>query len=753
MPAKPHLSTAARWAWMLSLLGVATASGVLAYLLSIGATTPRGFIERHQAWLFWVNMGVGAVLGLVVLGAALRLSLRVQRGRFGAQLLGRMALVFAAVALIPGLLIYTVSASFVNRSVESWFDIRLAAALEAGLNLGRATLDVKVDELAAQARQGAQTVADLGGGSPALTLERLREQLRAERVALVSANGQVLIEVVDTTTANVSPVLQPRERMDTTLIQRASRDGTAARLEGLDDEAAALAGAVRIRAFARVPATDFKLTEGERYLLVVHAPPTSLIANALAVQNASQEYQRRALERAGLRQMYLGTLTLVLVLAVFIALLLAIQLGNRLAKPLLLLADGMRQVAAGDLTRKPVSGSRDELGGLTRAFADMTDQLGQAREQAQGSLAALERARARLQTLLDNLTAGVMVFDGAQRLVSVNASATRILRQPVADLVGLPLDQRPGLAEFAQLIWPRYATLMGGADDRHSAEHWQLATDLALPGLSNPLTLLLRGAQLPDGQWLLVFDDISEVASAQRTQAWGEVARRLAHEIKNPLTPIQLSAERLEHKLATKLPDDADRSLLRRCVGTIVDQVQAMKQLVNEFRDYARLPAAQLAPLNLNALVVDVVALYPDAQDQGRLLWQPEAALPDILGDASQLRQVIHNLVQNALDAVSDRPDGRVVVDTKQSRHEDGRIRAVRLTLTDNGPGFAEHVLTRAFEPYVTTKSKGTGLGLAVVKKIADEHGATIRLSNLAGPDGTSPAGARVTFTFAQLAA
>jgi len=269
--------------------------------------------------------------------------------------------------------------------------------------------------------------------------------------------------------------------------------------------------------------------------------------------------------------------------------------------------------------------------------------------------------------------------------------------------------------------------------------------------------LLLRGAELPDGQWLLVFDDISELVSAQRTEAWGEVARRLAHEIKNPLTPIQLSAERLEHRLAAKLAEDSDRAMLTRCVGTIVNQVQAMKQLVNEFRDYARLPAARLAPLDLNALVQEVMTLYPDAIEQGRLLPQLESGLSWIQGDASQLRQVIHNLVQNGLDAVSDRPDGWVVVDTKQSRNDDGSVRAVRLTLTDNGPGFADQVLSRAFEPYITTKTKGTGLGLAVVKKIADEHAASIRLSNLP-PAPEQPAsttvsgGARVSLTFSQLA-
>ena len=752
-PRDSSRSQAVRWAWMLSLLAVAIASGALAFLLSIGATTPAGFFERHQRWLYWVNLGVGGLLGLVVLVAAVRLMLRVRRGRFGAQLLGRLALVLAGVSLLPGLLIYGVSYAFVNRSIESWFDERLASALDAGLNLGRATLDARVQELSAQARIGAQRVADEAGARSALTLERLREQWLAERVALLGPNGQVLSEVSDLRDTPVSPRLERADRVDMALLRRAERDGSAGRVEGLDEEPSQ--GHPRIVVIASVPSTGLSLTSSQRYLLVWQPLPSGLTANALAVQTAAQEYQRRIYERDGLRRMYLGTLTLVVILAVFIALLLAIQLGNGLAKPLLLLADGVRQVAAGDLTRKPVLASRDELGGLTRAFADMTEQLGQAREQAQLSMAALEQARARLQTLLDNLTAGVIVFDRERRIASVNASATRILRQPLAGAVGAPLGSLLALSGLDAVLWPRFDSLSDGAGP--GLEHWQLAHDLTLPQNPAPVTLLLRGAELPDGQWLLVFDDISELVSAQRTEAWGEVARRLAHEIKNPLTPIQLSAERLEHRLAAKLSEDTDRAMLTRCVATIVNQVQAMKQLVNEFRDYARLPAARLAPLDLNALVNDVIALYPDAVEQGRLRVQLETGLPTLMGDASQLRQVIHNLVQNALDAVSDRPDGRVVVDTKQSKHDDGTTRAVRLTLIDNGPGFAESVLRRAFEPYVTTKAKGTGLGLAVVKKIADEHAATIRLSNLPQPsDATAPealaGGARVSLTFTQLA-
>jgi len=268
-------------------------------------------------------------------------------------------------------------------------------------------------------------------------------------------------------------------------------------------------------------------------------------------------------------------------------------------------------------------------------------------------------------------------------------------------------------------------------------------------------TILARGSILPERRvgYVIVFDDVTDVISAQRSQAWAEVARRLAHEIKNPLTPIQLSAERMQFKLEAKL-EGADHALLLRAVATIVTQVQSMQTLVNEFRDYARLPAAQLTPLDLNALVTEVMALYGQALDNGLLSARLEPAMPRFLGDATQLRQVIHNLVQNALDAVADRPDGRVEVITSVARGEHGELRAERLTVIDNGPGFAEKVLKRAFEPYVTTKAKGTGLGLAVVKKIADEHGARLRAANLhAGDEADGPVtGARVSLSFSKFA-
>ncbi|WP_396267278.1 ATP-binding protein [Ideonella sp.] len=737
-----------RWGWGIALLAASGLGLVLAALLSLLAQGPERY-ERHIGWLFVVNAVVATLLLVVILVAAVRLVVRLRQGKFGSRLLIKLAGIFALVGVLPGALIYTVSYQFVSRSVEAWFDVRVARALDAGLALGKGTLNAMADDMGEKARGAALRLSERSRSEPELAvLERLREDLGAQEMAIVGASGQILVTVSTQTDA------EP-ERPSTLLLRQARSSRVATVVEGLEDEVGGSPKVVsRVRVLVPLPSNSLSLVpEGERFLMAVRVLPEALARDALIVQAAYRDYQQRILARDGLRRMYIGTLTLSLVLSVFGAVLLAVVLGNQLAKPLLLLAEGMRQVAAGDLSVKPVFASRDELGGLTRSFADMTGQLGSAREQAEASLRQLESARTRLQTILDNLTAGVIVFDRNKHIDTVNPGSTRILRAPLSAYVGRGLGDVPALEAFAQAVWQRFDTHQTSPEDGER-DHWQDAFELRVGADDDVLTLLVRGADLPRGARLMVFDDITEVVSAQRSAAWSEVARRLAHEIKNPLTPIQLSAERLQHKLEAKL-EATDAAMLNRSVATIVNQVQAMKQLVNEFRDYARLPAARLAAIDLNALVAEVLALYGNEQDLGQLQARCDPALPQIQGDPTQLRQVIHNLVQNGLDAVSGRSDARVQVSTELARFDDGRPRMVRLKVTDNGPGFSEKVLKRAFEPYVTTKSKGTGLGLAVVKKIADEHGARVRVGNLPPTDGSEAlaGGAQVSLSFSSFTA
>ncbi|MDO5626180.1 MAG: ATP-binding protein [Pseudomonadota bacterium] len=721
----------ARWTLWLAI-GALVGMGLVLIFLLAQATNNRLLYERHYARLFAINVVAAVLLALVIAWGIWRLLARLKRGKFGSRLLIKLAAIFGLVGVLPGLLIYVVSYQFVSRSIESWFDVKVEGALESGLTLARTSLDTQARDFGNQLRAASAALADTPEALAALPLEQIRTQLGATDVTLWSNAGR-LIAGTGQSRFDLNP-----ERPNPAMLRNLRAQGLATQIEGLDetgDGTTADAGGARIRALVLVSGRTIGLVGEQRLLQAVQPLPTALVAHALAVQEANREYQERALGRDGLRRMYIGTLTLSLFLAVFGAVLLAVALGKQLVTPLLMIADGVRQVAAGDLRPKLVLQGRDELVGLTRSFADMTQQLADARAAVNVSMREVDAARANLQTILDNLTAGVIVLDRAGLVQSSNPGATRILRAPLAAATGQALGALPALQAFADEVQAQF-TLFEGERQEHGLDHWQKAFELyghAGGGVAaEAVSLIARGAALPGGLRLLVFDDISEIVSAQRAQAWGDVARRLAHEIKNPLTPIQLSAERLEHKLADKLPEPS-RALLVKSVRTIVDQVAAMQRLVNEFRDYARLPTAELKPVDLNELIQEVLHLYASAVEGGRgvaapLVVECDSACPPILGDAQQLRQVIHNLVQNALDA------------TEQAQGEGASVilrtqwlpgpRRVRMSVIDRGQGFPDAILKRVFEPYVTTKAKGTGLGLAVVKKIADEHGARIDVSN-----------------------
>lgn len=722
-------SRTGRWAVGLGVVFMVGVAMVLLFLLTL-ATDNQAFYESNFTRLVAINIAVAAVLLLVLLWLSVRLAVRLRRRRFGSQLLLKLAAIFALVGFLPGLLIYTVSYQFVSRSIENWFDVRVETALNAGLNLGRTTLDTLVNDLTTKTRAAA-TALSANNIAAGVALERLREQLGASDVVLWGGNGQLIASAGDSR-YELSPA-----RPSAALLRSIRGQRIVSSIDGLDELEALLAtGAAvdkapspRIRVLALVTASGFGLVDETRYLQVTAVLPEALASDAVAVQIAHREYQERVLARDGLRRMYIGTLTLALFLAVFGAVLLAVVLGNQLVRPLLVLAEGMRDVAKGDLTPKASMTARDELAGLTRTFAHMTQELSDARQAVQQSMQQVDSARANLQAILDNLSAGVVVLDADNRILSANPGATRILRAPLAEHQWQGLQAVPALTDFALWVHQQFDQFMSGEAPLEGG-HWQQSFEMrsSQADLDHPdrqadvITLLVRGALLPHGERLLVIDDVSDIVSAQRAQAWGEVARRLAHEIKNPLTPIQLSAERLAMKLDGKL-EGADATVLNKSVRTIVDQVDAMKRLVNEFRDYARLPAAHLMPTDLNALITDVMALYDHAGVP--VLLDLEPSCPRVLADAQQVRQLVHNLVQNAQDAT---PAGAGAVRLQTRPSDSGRW--VRLFVLDHGPGFPEAILKRAFEPYVTTKAKGTGLGLAVVKKIMDDHGGRAEISH-----------------------
>ena len=690
-------------------LAVIAALGAILLFLLASASANTALFAEHYPWLLAIN-GIAAVALVVLVGLQLRRLRRdFKSGVFGSRLKSRLLLMLSLMAVLPGALVYGVSMQFAVKSIDSWFDVRVDAALEGGLNLGRSVLDTLQADLLAKARSAALDLGDDAFVSPS-RLNRAREQAGAQSATLMTISGQVLGSSSGELGSLLPSVPAPSQL-------RLARSGRGLALIG-----EAEGGGLMLRALAPVSSSGLNLDP--RILQLTLAVPLSIAKSAESVEAAHRDYQELQLGRVGLKRIYTLTLTLALLLALFAAIALAFFLAERLARPLLILAEGTQAVARGDFTPRATVEASDELGVLTHSFNSMTHQLSEARAQAEHHRLETEAAQAYLESVLANLSAGVLAFDVRFRLRAANRGAAAILGDDLA-----------GFEQTRLQDWPRHETLAGailGGFARRGDE-WQEQLEIARPD-GMPQALLVRGTALPGaggGGYVVVFDDITRLIAAQRSAAWGEVAQRLAHEIKNPLTPIQLSAERLQLKLADQLTG-ASRELLDRATQTIVNQVEAMKNMVNDFRDYARTPLPQLEALDLQALIGEVLGLYENSATAIAASPAPTPEpLPPVLADANQLRQVLHNVLTNAQDALSDVADARITISMVQDA---GRA---RLTIKDNGPGFPPQILSRAFEPYVTTKSKGTGLGLAIVKKIVDDHGGEIRLANNNGGEIT----------------
>jgi len=693
---------------------IAAALGVvLMYLLAI-STGNTSKLAEYYWWVFGANvLGLAGLLG-IVLRQVLRLRRRVKSREFGAKLTQKMVMMFTVVALLPGMLVFTVSAQFLTRSIESWFNVQVETALDRGLELGRNALGYVLNDLSRKARVVAGDIADQSERELTSRLARLREQLGVEEIAVYTRQGKLvsfagpdeLRYLPRAPDYEVLRSLQGRK-------QHESRD---------NDPSSGLLLKVLL------PYRSY-ITDESLVVQLIQPAPRQIARDAELIEEARADYRQLVLARDGLKTFYMLTLALVFLLALTAALAFALFISERLSAPLSELAAGTRAVAKGDFSRKHRVHRRDELGVLTAMFNRMTRQLAEARADTDASRAEIEANKAYLESILGNLSAGVLAFDGESLLRAHNVSAERILDVDFTPLADYPLADWPA---YQPHLAPVVEMLLQQADALHSNHDWQC--ELHYSANQGERLLLARGTRLPDSRGhgvVLVFDDITELVRAQRDAAWGEVAKRLAHEIRNPLTPIQLSAERLQMKLADKL-QASDADMLQRSTDTIVKQVAALKRMVDAFRDYARAPSAKLIQLDVNDLLRDVLALYEGYIDV-QLALHPQPLF--ILGDATLLRQVLHNLLSNAQDAMLDVPQPMLHISTNESQN------ACIIIFNDNGPGFNPDILPRAFEPYVTNKTKGTGLGLAVVKKILEEHQGNISVGN------RSEGGAQVVLT------
>jgi nitrogen fixation/metabolism regulation signal transduction histidine kinase len=694
------------------LTAVAVAAGVATLVLLAASVENSTLFSQWQPWILLLN--ICGVLALMVLLARKfwQLYRDFRDHKPGSRLTVRTVFMFGGLVIAPLIIVYLFSLDFINRGIDSWFRVEIKQGLTDALVLSRSALDLRLREQARRTEVFARSLRELRGPELLQRLDEERRATEAKEIIVYEASGRA-----SALSSDIPMAQQPAPAPPDVALQVAAGRSYVS-LNPLPNgqytiaTAAPIADAVSARAM-------------RRYVLIDYQVPQELSALAEAVQHTSSQYGDLSAVREPLKISFRLTLTLVVLLTLLAAIYGAIFSAQRLTRPVQDLIAGTRAVGKGDFgTRLPMP-SRDEMGFLVHSFNDMTKRLRRASEEAKRSRQAVERERERLSIILSRLSTGVIVTDRELRLHSANQSAATILGgdfgtpaagQNLAQLAG-------GSLRFATFLEELRSRLKSGWDE------WR--EQLTLPGESGERVLLWACTPLPDerehGGVVIVFDDITALLAAQRDAAWGEVARRLAHEIKNPLTPIQLSAERLRRKLLGGMNAE-DALLLERATHTIVQQVDAMKQMVNAFSEYARAPDMRLAHFSLNQLVTEVAELYRLQDPAAEIRLDLDPTLPEIEADRGRMRQLLANLITNGIEALAGVADGCVELSTRQQRAE-GAVAAV-ICVTDNGPGFRKEILGRLFDPYVTGKPRGTGLGLAIVKRIVEEHGGRIEAEN-----------------------
>lgn len=669
----------------------------LLYLLSTQITTTSDVFNELPVLL---GVGVALIVVLMILvGAQLLVTVRRYRaGVFGSKLTVRLILVFVLVSLVPGVVMYGISVQFLAGSIESWFDIRVDSALEGGLNLGRANLENGLGELQSKADSMAVSLSYQSTATQVASIDSLRDQAAISEATLFTTKGEVVASSNSGTDSFIP--LAPTQSM----LRQAQLQESYAGIEEDEDFGLLLRVIVPIN----------HLETEMQILQVTQLVPQRLARDAAMVQEAYRDYQELSLSRYGLQRLYTLALTLSLGLALFSVVLLAVMFSNRLSAPLGFLAAGTRAVAKGDFSQRTPINRGDELGFLTESFSVMTGQLSEAKDAAEKHEKALTQANAYLSSILETLSAGVLTFDERLNLRAYNPSAEEILGQTLENALPSGDSSTTGLDSMRRLI----------KDGLSESQEIQSERQVEIVVNDSKKVLLVRISTLGGGElpgFIVVFDDVTNLLQAQRSALWGEVAQRLAHEIKNPLTPIQLSAERLTHRLGPKLDHD-DAAMLSRSIKTIVDQVAALKGMVNAFNEYSRNPDRKSELVDVNELVLDVIELYratsvaieTKLENKNIFLW----------GDTGKLRQVLHNLIQNSEQALMGHTNPEILIETVATPD------ATQIRIQDNGPGLSDEVMSRAFDPYYTTKAKGTGLGLAIVRKIVEEHDGAVSIRN-----------------------
>jgi nitrogen fixation/metabolism regulation signal transduction histidine kinase len=678
----------------------------LAYLLSV-ATQDSSRLND----LFLIIFGLG-ILSLILLIAILaRNLLRLYRDfknkEAGSRLTVRLVSLFVLLILVSTTIVYSFSLHFLHRGINSWFDVKIEQALSDSLELSRTAFGIRMRTLLRQTRMMSGLLGELPASDIAHNVRELTQLSGALELNIWSMNGQLISSSIE------NPAIMAPDKPNEAIFRQLRQKED---YIGLDPSAD---GSLQLRAAARIPKKPGQQTE---HMLHVLFPVNERLSSlGKTVQAAYTDYKELSYLRKPLVTIFTLTLTLIVLLTVLMSIWFAIWISRRIVRPLQELADGTQSVASGNYNTQLTVSDHDEIGFLVRSFNQMTQRLTQSRNATQRSHRQLEQQTNYLGAVLGSLSSGVITLDDHHLLKTANIASSNVLEANLEQQLEKPLsllgEKYHYLHDFVQMI----------STQIRQHDNWQQQLDL-LPQ-NRRQTLMCRGTVLPnDAGWVIVFDDITTLIQAQRNAAWGEVAQRLAHEIKNPLTPIQLSAERLQHKYLPLLPDD-QTDLLRKLTSTIIQQVDAMKDMVNDFSDYARNPGLQLNRYLMKDVIHDVLTLYQSNHKHQISLIESPLALRVQL-DRNRFRQVLHNLIKNAIEAGED-ADMPVMIELSCDQVQHHQSNWLELKIIDHGPGIPADMINTLFEPYATNKAKGTGLGLAIVKKIIEEHQGIVWAENI----------------------
>lgn len=756
---RTHLRNIINGLSYLFILIVIVAFFILGYILLNSFENPEELLKRFNI-LIMINIVLGTFIAFWSCVLLWRFKRYIQSKRIGAKLTLKLALSYTAMAVLPGLTIYFFSTHIMMRSVDSWFNIKVDNALTSGIILGQTALDTQLADALDSAKVLSHKLSFSDRENLSKTLNQLHQNHQDSDLLIFSPSKHQVIAHSSKKLRISLPSLPPDN-----IIEQVRLYGQYAEVEQIKTSNAKTQYQIRIIVplyLVNKSLQSFLNRQSEPNLLELTLPVSEKFStNMDAVQNGMSDYKTLELSRDNILSIYFVSLRLFLTLMVFFSIMISLQLAKKIVHPLSRLAKATHRVAQGHFVEIQQANTKDEIASLTDDFNHMVKEVKKSQNQIETQKRELVISNTYLENILSTLSSGVLTFDQQFNITGMNRAAINILGYELEQLKGHSLQTHESYQRLHDFIYMYF--ISNPTSTMEHKQYWSAQFELTQKNEhtsdETATVLLLKGTSLvldeTNTDYMLVIEDVTEVISANRAIAWAEVARRLAHEIKNPLTPIQLSIERLDMKLQNKL-DDQDADMLSKTTHTIVNQVAALSAMVNDFRSLSQTKNRKMQPLDLNQLILEIAQLYGH-EDDPTFMISLETSLPAVTADKNQIRQVLNNLLSNAQDATQhlQNDEGTYI------HHEQPRIliktalieipnpndlnkktKAVQLEVLDAGKGFSPDMINKAFEPYITTKAHGTGLGLSIVKKIIEEHGGLIHIGN------HPPHGARVSILF-----